>query len=46
MNKQSLTEKIKSLINLKYEGSYWDFKKEHHTNDLLVWCDSYYYYHF
>jgi len=33
MNKQSLTEKIKSLINLKYEGSYWDFKQEHHTTD-------------
>lgn len=31
MRKYSLNQKVSELINLKYEGSYWDFKREHHS---------------
>ena len=37
MNNELLIEELHSLISLKQEGSYWDFKKEWHANnsDLL-----------
>ncbi len=32
-DKQLLTQTIINLIERKKEGAYWDFKRQHHTNN-------------
>lgn len=33
MDDRLLTQTISDLIDLKYEGSYWDYKQEHHSKE-------------
>lgn len=33
MLENQLTQTICNLIDLKYEGNYWDFKQEHHSKE-------------
>lgn len=33
MDDKLLTQTIRNLIDLRYEGSYWDYKQEHHSKE-------------